>query len=168
MVKVTKLIQVYNAPLIPFIPLIAAGIGVGATVYTQNKAEDAAKEKSATDAMRNRESQKLSETKMDQDRARDASQAQARNMANANAEEAALGTMENVAEGEKYRLSQEKLMAQENQQAEYASKFSPGQGGLGEDTASDFLVPKVADDTGLVRSNDTGNAGLNTPLGFAV
>jgi len=158
-----------RGPITPFIPLITAAVGVGTTVYTQKKAEDAAQSKAASDSMKRREGQELEQSRANAEREREQGQAATREMANQAAEDAQLGSMENMAEQEKMRLEQEKLLAANQQESVYASKFKPGQGSEGGDSASDFLIPKIADDTGLVAAaNDEGGAGLVTGLGFNV
>ena len=155
--------------LIPFIPLIAAGIGAGAAVYQTKKADEAADSAATANSMKSREAQSLSEAKADAQRTRETQQSQIQELANSDAESAQLGTMQNLASQEKTRIEQEKLLAGNREQAEYASKFEPGKGGQGEDSASDFLVPRISEDASLVRvAGDAGGGGLVTPLGFDV
>jgi len=151
------------------IPLLTAAAGVGAAVYTANKAEDAAKDAAATDNMRRTEAMTLDQQKQTAELDRNREQASSRELANQSAENMQMSGMENAAEDEKRRLEQEKLLAQKNPDLDYAAKFSPGQGGDGTDSSSDFLVPKLVDDAGLIRdSTDTGGGGLITPLTFNV
>ena len=171
MVRVEKLMgrELLQGPLVPFIPLIVAAVGAGAAVYQVKKSEDAAESAANANAMKSREAQSLSEAKANAQRSRDTQQSQIQEMANADAELAQAGTMENLASQEKTRIEQEKLLAGNREQAEYASKFEPGQGGNGDDSASDFLVPKISEDASLSRTaGDTGGGGLVTPLGFNV
>ena len=147
----------------------AAAVGVGAAVYTVNKAEDAAEDKANTDAMMRRESMSLAEAEANAGRQRERGQAASRELANSEAEASQVNTMESIAASDKLRMEQEKILAAKQGEVEYASKFKPGQGGEGDDSASDFLVPKVSSDTGLVRNaSDTGGSGLVTPLAFNV
>ncbi len=153
---------------ITWIGLVSAAVGAGATMHTQKKAEDAREDANQICANERREAGRLAEVESEAASSREFAQANTREAANQAAEMETVGTMENVAEGEKMRLQQEKLLAAEQQQSEYASKFQPGSGAENTDTASDFLVPRVADDAGLVRTaSDTGGAGLVTPLTFA-
>lgn len=155
--------------IVPFIPLITAAAGVGAAVYTQNKAADAADDAAKTDAMKSREQMQLNQVKSDAELQRNRDQASSREIANQSAEDMQMQGMEGAAEEEMRRIEQEKLLAAQNPELDYATKFAPGQGGEGTDAASDFLVPKIADDSGLVReSTDQGASGLTTPLAFAV
>jgi len=157
-----------EGPLVPFIPLIAAGVGAAGTVYVAKKAQDAADDKAQTDSMMRKEQMALGETRDAAARDREKAQAQTREIANADAEDAQISTMESIVEKDKLRLEQEKLLAAKDAENEYAAKFKPGQGGDGTDTVNDFLVPKVADDTGLVASDNTSSGGLIAPLKFNV
>ena len=160
-----------RGPLIALAPLIAAGVGAGTAIYSQKKAEEAAEKKAQTDAMLRKESQELGQAQSDAERERQRSQANARALANESASDMQMQGMEAAAEEEKRRLEQEKAMAAANPELEYATKFSPGQGGEGTDSTSNFLVPKIADDSGLVRSAENesaGAGGIVTPLTFAV
>lgn len=171
MVSFERLIgqRVFRAPLVPFIPLIAAGIGAGAAIYTQNKAEEAADEAAAINAMGKREAMALDTERNNATMERERGAAKSRELANASAEDMQLDGMEFAAEEEKRRIEQEKLLATQNPELEYAAKFKPGQGGNGEGSTNDFLVPKISNDTGLIRqAKDSGAGGLTTPLAFAV
>ena len=153
----------------PYASVIAAGVGAGAAIYASNKEEEMMETKAAADTVARKEAQDLSEVKGQAEISRTEGQASARELSNQSAEEMQVGTMENVASQEKFRIEQQRLMAQERQQNEYAAKFKPGGGAEGGDTASDFLVPKISEDASLVRmAGDQGGAGLVTPLGFAV
>lgn len=170
MVKFEDYTKVYRAPAI--IPaLIGAAVAVGTAVYTAKKADQAAADKRRTDSMFRKEAMELEGQKTQAQIDRERAQAAAREGANQNAEDAQMNSMERIADNEAKQRALEKEMAAKDPQAEYATKFKPGQGSVGGDTASDFLVPKVADDTGLVRSKDSegaGSAGLLTPLTFNV
>lgn len=169
MMKFEDMLRTYNAPLaavVPYLPLIAAGIGAGTAVYAQGKAEDAAESKLKIDAANRAESQELGEAKTLADRERAKAQAAQKEAGSAEAFENQMGSMERSAEAEKRAREEERLLRQEDPDVEYAAKFKAGTGLAGDDTASSFLVPKIAEDTGLV---STGEAtGLNTPLTFDV
>jgi len=154
--------------IVPFIPaIVGAAAGVGAAVYTSNKAEQAADEQAAIDAVRRKEAGDLMVEKAGADRDRAQGEHAAKGMMDDLAFDAEMSAMQSAAEGEKSAREQEKLLASQQAENEYNSKFKPGQGGLGDDTASDFLVPKVSDDTGLVRNkNDQGGNGLIAQIGF--
>jgi len=154
--------------IIPFIPaIVGAAAGVGAAVYTANKAEDAADQQQKVANSNKRERMELDQQKQLENASRAKSENHAKNMMDDEAAEGQMGAMENAAANEKAAREAEKALMAKESENEYASKFKPGSGGLGEDTASDFLVPKVADDTGLVRDvSDKGADGLVAQIGF--
>lgn len=157
------------APLIPFVPLIAAGIGVGATVYTQGKAEDAAEAKAAADAQSRNEKMGLDEQKTREARERAQSQSRQKEAGNALAFESQMNAMDRSAAAEKRAQDEARLLAENDPAEEYAAKFRPGTGETNSDSAMDFLVPKIAEGTGLVADTTPGaSTGLQTPLGFSV
>ena len=154
--------------IIPFIPsIVGAAAGVGAAVYTANKAEDAAEQQGRINNTRKQEAMNLQNEKANADRLRAKGEHASKNMMDDEAAAAQMGAMDSAAKNEKAAREQEKLLASQQAETEYASKFKPGSGGLGEDSASDFLVPKVADNTGLVRdTSDQGGNGLVAEIGF--
>ena len=154
--------------IVPFIPAIVGAVaGVGTAVYTANKAEDAADQQAAIANSNKKERMALDEQKHSNNLERAKGENASKNMMDDEAMNASMSAMGSAAEREKAAREQEKLLMAKESENEYASKFKPGQGGLGEDTASDFLVPKVADDTGLVRQpNDNGGEGLIAQIGF--
>jgi len=169
MMNLGKLLRTHNAPLaavIPYLPILAAGIGAGTAVYAQGKAEDAAESKMKIDAASRAESQELGEAKTLADRERAKAQAAQKEAGSAEAFEGQMGSMERSAEAEKRARDEERLLRAESPDVEYAAKFKAGLGLAGDDTASSFLVPKIAEDTGLVSTGES--TGLNTPLTFDV
>jgi len=153
------------AAIIP--SLIGATVAVGTSVYASRQADKAADKQARIANSNKRERMEIEQANSDAGRERAKGENKARNMLDDEAANAQMGAMNRAAEGEKYARDQEKLLAAQQAENQYASKFKPGQGGLGEDSASDFLVPKVADDTGLVRqANDKGGNGLIAQLGF--
>jgi len=147
--------------------LIGATVAVGTAVYSSNKASDAADKQAKIASSNKKERMEIEQANSDAGRERAKGENKAKNMLDDEAANAQISAMNRAAEGEKYARDQEKLLATQQAENQYASKFKPGQGGLGDDTASDFLVPKVADDTGLVRqASDKGGNGLIAQLGF--
>ena len=181
MVTFNKLTRTYNAPLVAWIGanaaaasviggVAAAGIGAGASVYNQNKAADAAEDAAQQNAMiaaakrQDSVNQSVQEQQNERDRGR--GENATKNLANEEAFNAQMDSMNRAASAEKRAQDEARLLAMKDPNEEYAAKFKPGGDGFGDDSASDFLVPKVADDTGLVAKNS--EAGLVTPLTFDV
>ena len=157
------------APLVPFIPQIIGAVAAGgAAVYTAKKAKQAQDIKNQADADKAKEGVALNEQQSRANIERENQQAAQREGANQEAENAQANTMISSATAEKRNQDIQRELAAQQGQEEYAAKFKPGQSGEGEDSSSDFLVPKVADDTGLVRiaSESGGSDGLTTPLTF--
>ena len=149
--------------------VIGAVAAAGAAVYTSKKAGDAADKKAQADATRRKEQMSLGDQESRANQERESQQAGSREGANAEAENAAANTMQSSATEEMRSQELQRELAAQQAQEDYAAKFKPGQGGEGDDSSSDFLVPKMDDNTGLVRSaseEKSTDAGLSTPLTF--
>ena len=168
MINWDSLNRTYNAPVV-VAAVIGAVAAAGAAVYTAKKADQAADRKNAADAAKRREGIALGEEQSRSDLERANQQADQREGANAEAEAAAANTMQSSASEEMRNQELQRELAAQQATEDYAAKFKPGQGGEGEDSSSDFLVPKMDDNTGLVRSAGEAaspDAGLSTPLTF--
>ena len=184
MVNYEKLIghQLLQAPVIMWVSMnaalsagiasvAAAGISAGVSIHNANKqeraAESAERRNAATNNARRAEAMDLEVQKGSDNRARAKAENASKNMMDDEAAAGEMSAMSSAANNEKSAREQERLLASQQAENEYASKFKPGAGGLGEDSASDFLVPKVADNTGLVRdTGDKGGNGLIAEIGF--
>lgn len=160
-----KYTRTYNAPVV-VATVIGAAATAAATVYTQRKAEEAADKKAEADSVRKKEMNALNEAKASAEIDRTKQQGDIKEAANSEAELAQANTMKSAAEAEKRSQDLQRELAKKQAHGEYAAKFKPGQGGEGEDSVVDFLVPKMDNDTGLIRKKDDSGNGLITPLTF--
>lgn len=150
--------------------LISAAVGVGTTVYTQGKAEDAAESKARANALSQKENMELGEQRSKAERERMLQQSATKEAGNALAFGEQSNAMTRAAAAEKRAQDEARALAANDPANEYAAKFKPGSGEAGRDSATNFLVPRVAEGTGLVADNTPGvsGTGLQTPLGFSI
>ena len=152
----------------PAVMIIGAVIGAAATVYSAQKAQQtadkAASENRKMTAAKNNADIELNSERASADRQRYASDAAKMDAANNNAMSQAESSEDRMRDENIRAREEQKRLSEQQGQVNYASKFKPGQGGDGDMSSSDFLVPKFDSNAG-VQVDKSANS---NPLGFAV
>ena len=146
MITVDRLIQTCNAPLVPLIPLVTAAVGVGATIYTQKKQEEAAQEARAMEYARGQSRSAIGGDDAKAEMTRIANEGADKRNLDDTAEYMQNLSQDRMAKETMRQQELEKRLAQKSPEATTAAKFQPGRSGGGEGSSIDFLVPSVESD----------------------